>query len=235
MGTTPFLLDKQPWNPDKGRLRTECEVVRAGMLSYWKVLVHRPLTNWIATRHPGLSEGSPPSSTLIRLMPHCSRGYIRWRRYDWTQTENNLRKSSFTEEVSRRYTWKTGGLEKYKKWWKARMKSASWDLVPGIDAVARAANATRFEWEDGSRPFHCRWPKFYQKVIREGLEVHFLSKKPHFKRPQATHRSPDLMNRMRDKLDKVRRRRYIAPDFVSSLTSLLLCCTERFGRHQDGL
>jgi hypothetical protein len=46
--------------------------------------------------------------------------------------------------------WKDEGLKACKTWWKTRMKVASWDLIPGIDAVARAANATWFEWDDGS-------------------------------------------------------------------------------------
>jgi hypothetical protein len=111
-------------------------------------------------------------------------------------------------------------------WWKERMKIASWDLIPGIDAVARAANASWFEWDDGSRPFHWRWPEFYQKVIRDGLKVHFTAKKPQFKRPQAENKCPKMMQKMREKLDKVRKRRYIpAPGFVlSSLTCPFLLC-----------
>lgn len=77
------------------------------------------------------------------------------------------------------------------------MKVASWDLVPGIDVVARAANASWFEWDDGSQPFHWRWPKFYQQVIRDGLKVHFRSKTPAFKRPQAGNKSVEMMNKMR--------------------------------------
>jgi hypothetical protein len=89
--------------------------------------------------------------------------------------------------------WEKDGLEAYKKWWHAQMKSASWDLIPGIDAVARAANATWFEWDDGSLPFHWRWPEFHQSIICDGLKVYFLSKKPAFKRAQAANKSPDMM------------------------------------------
>jgi hypothetical protein len=115
--------------------------------------------------------------------------------------------------------WRENGLQTYNAWWKHIMKIASWDLVPGIDAIARAANATWFEWEDSSRPFHWRWPEFYLKVIRDGLKVHFISKKPAFKRPQAATGCSKMRSRMKAKLDKVRKRRYIAPGFVSSLTS----------------
>jgi hypothetical protein len=125
----------------------------------------------------------------------------------------------FTGVVTRRYMWLKDGLKTYTTWWKSRMKVASWDLIPGIDAVARAANATWFDWDDGSRPFHWRWPAFYQKVIRDGLEVHFVSQKPSFKRPQADTKCSKMREKMQAKLNKVRRRRYIAPGFVSSLTS----------------
>jgi hypothetical protein len=99
------------------------------------------------------------------------------------------------------------------------MKLASWDLIPGIDVVACSANATWFEWHDGSQPFHWRWPTIYQQVIRDGLKVHFVSNKPSFKRPQAETKCPKMREQMRKKLDKVRRCRCIAPGFVSSLTS----------------
>jgi hypothetical protein len=188
------------------------------MLGYWKRLVCRSLTNWINTRHPRLGKSLPSVNTLVREMSHQGRGYVRWRRYGWKQGQPLL-KTAFTGEKTRCYTWKTGGLQAYKNWWQDRMKAGSWDLVPGIDAVARAANATWFEWEDGSRPFHWRWPEFYQKLIRDGLEVHFISNKPEFKRPQAGTKNPVMLERMRRKLDKVHKQRYIAPGFVSSLTS----------------
>jgi hypothetical protein len=93
----------------------------------------------------------------------------------------------------------------------------------GLDSRDRCDRQSRelklVRMEDGSRPFHWRWPEFYQQVIRDGLQVHFRSEKPTFKRPQAANKSSEMMNQMKEKLDKVRRRRYIAPGFVSSLTS----------------
>jgi hypothetical protein len=63
----------------------------------------------------------------------------------WKNSKNQKR------EVTLRYMWEEeGGLNSYKVWWKTRMKIASsWDLNPGIDAVAWAANAMWFEWDDG--------------------------------------------------------------------------------------
>jgi hypothetical protein len=214
------LFNKNPkWNAHKGRFRRACEVLRTGMLSYWKTLVRRSLVNWIALRYPSIDTGHSKKISLVKRMPPQGRGRVRWREYDWNPKVRERKFPSFTGEVTQKFMWEKEGLKAYSDWWHSRMKIASWDLIPGIDAVARAANASWFEWDDGSRPFHWRWPEFYQKIIRDGLQVHFKSTKPKFKRPQAGTKSPDMLKRMREKLDKVRKRRYIAPGFVSSLTS----------------
>ena len=214
------LFESNPkWSNDKDRFRSACCLLKGAMMRFWKSLVRRSLTNWIEERHPRVNKDSPPPHVLIRLMPDQGRGLVRWRRCNWDKKDGDRLSSEFTGEATRRHTWNVGGLEACRVWWKARMKAASWDLVPGIDAVARASNASWFEWDDGSRPFHWRWPEFYQKLIRDGVNVHFISEKPEFKRPQAENRNPGMMEKMRAKLDKVRKRRYIAPGFVSSLTS----------------
>jgi hypothetical protein len=153
--------------------------VRSGKNSHavlLKRLVRRSLTDWIGIRHPNVEKSEFRASAWVRFMPDRGRGYVRWRQYDWDQESNMSRKSKFTGLKTRRYTWEIDGLNSYKRWWRARMKTASWDLVPGIDAVARAANSSWFEWIDGSRPFRWRWPDFYQRVVRDGLKVHFISK-----------------------------------------------------------
>jgi hypothetical protein len=133
------------------------------MLSFWKVLVRRSLTNWIATRHPNIK--TPSVQVLVCKMPKQGRGHIRWRRYDWAQESNKLRSLKFTGEVTWRFTWAKEGLKIYKAWWQARMKAANWDLVPGINAVARGANSSWFEWDDGSRPLHRRvGPRFIRRL-----------------------------------------------------------------------
>jgi hypothetical protein len=99
------------------------------------------------------------------------------------------------------------------------MSNAGIDLVPGGDAVARAANSSWFKWEDGSRPFHWRWPEFYQQVIQDGLKVHFTSAKPSYKKSQKGTRDKATRAKIIRKLEKVRARRHIGPGFVTSLTS----------------
>jgi hypothetical protein len=59
----------------------------------------------------------------------------------------------------------TRGLIGYREWWKARATACTRDLVAGIEAIERAWRATSWNWEDGSRPFHWRWPQEYQDEI----------------------------------------------------------------------
>jgi hypothetical protein len=66
------LFDASPkWAAQKGRFRAACKVLRGGMLAYWKVLVQRSLTNWLALRHPELqSNGSTTKRhLLVQTMP----------------------------------------------------------------------------------------------------------------------------------------------------------------------
>ena len=117
------------------------------------------------------------------------------------------------------YVWSEKGRVTYARWCHERMSESGIDLVPGSDAVARAANSTWFEWDHGSRPFHWRWPEFYQRVIRDGLKVHFSSEKPRYKKAQKGTKDSGTRAKIIKKLNKVRTRRYIAPGFVTSLTS----------------
>jgi hypothetical protein len=49
--------------------------------------------------------------------------------------------------------WSAGGRAACSKWWHVRMSESCIDLMPGSDAVARAANSNWFKWDDGSRHF----------------------------------------------------------------------------------
>ena len=45
------------------------------------------------------------------------------------------------------------------------------DIVAGRDAIERAENSIFWKWKCGSRPFFWRWPLFYCKRIRDGVEI----------------------------------------------------------------
>ena len=118
------------------------------------------------------------------------------------------------------YSWSSSGRVSYLGWYQARKYRRLDDWEACIDAMTRAANASWWEWQDGSRPFHWRWPEWYKKTIRDGLEVHINSTaKPKYTSPQRRESDSTLREQIKKKLEKVRARRYIAGGFVSSLTS----------------
>ena len=177
------------WLENKEKFKKACKLLKQSMLRWWKRTVTASLNVWVDCQYPHLRED------------FCEFGVVERR------------------DADAHFTWAKNGRSIYVKWRHARMTDACMDLVPGADAVARAANSTWFEWDDGSRPFHWRWPAFYQRVIRDGLKVHFVSTKPQYKKPQKGTKDPATRAKIIKKLKKVRTRRYIAPGFVTSLTS----------------
>jgi hypothetical protein len=67
------------------------------------------------------------------------------------------------------------------------------------------------------RPFHWRWPTFYQGVIRDGLEVHFQSTPPKYGRAQRDIKDEEVKAKVMAKLTKVREQGYISPGMAESL------------------
>jgi hypothetical protein len=188
------------WLDDKKSFTKACKFLKSRMLLWWKKTVTRSLNNWIDCRYPHIREDFYESGQVVKL----EREKYKWKKY---------------KKSTPHYTWTKKGRATYTKWCHVRMAESCVDLVPGSDAVARAADSTWFEWDDGSRPFHWRWPGFYQRVIRDGLKVHFCSVKPRYKKSQKGTKDAAMRAKMIKKLKKVRTRRYIAPGFVTSLTS----------------
>ena len=117
------------------------------------------------------------------------------------------------------YKWTVKGRTKYCRWHKDHTTTLKVDIEAGRDAIGRATQATWWEWDGGSRPFFWRWPSWYQSIIRDGLPVHFLGKTPLYTTPQSDTKDERLKEMMVKKLQKARRRGYIAPWLVLSLTS----------------
>lgn len=92
------------------------------------------------------------------------------------------------------------------------------DLAAAADAIRRGANSTWWEWDDGSRPFHWRWPKEYQTTIRDGLPV-YVSPGEETIAPQGDTMDPTQKAAMIKKLRKVRERGYITKAEITSLTN----------------
>ena len=89
--------------------------------------------------------------------------------------------------------------------------AAKRDKEAGCELITRAANSTWSEWKDGSRPFFWRWPYHYQAQIRDDIHLWCHGTLPKWRVPQRHEPDPDLRERMRLKLLKVRLLRYIIP------------------------
>jgi hypothetical protein len=64
------------------------------------------------------------------------------------------------------YSWTKDGRAQYKTWWTDRLVKTYVDVVPpASDAIARAANTSWWNWDNGSTPFHWIWPSHYQHII----------------------------------------------------------------------
>ena len=93
------------------------------------------------------------------------------------------------------------------------------DLLAAREAIHRATLASWWEWDGGSRPFHWRWPRFYQPTIRDGLKVHFLSRAPVYQTPQPDTKDPAVKTTVKRKLSKIRERAYLVAAFVVSFVT----------------
>jgi hypothetical protein len=188
---TPWVLE------ERTRLRWVIILLRARMLKWWNRRVARSFLAWVRREHPELEEAGGDELAVVRL----DGGH-----YGWTSGDGGADT--------------LGGILVYQRWWKNRTMLAHADLGPGADAVRRAAQSSWWNWDDGSRPFHWRWPRWYQHIIRDGLKVHFQGKKPTYRKAQRCLSDEDTRRKMVEKLRDVRDRRYITPSFVKSLTSV---------------
>ncbi|KAG7340358.1 hypothetical protein IV203_023901 [Nitzschia inconspicua] len=111
------------------------------------------------------------------------------------------------------------GRSSYVSWYRGRWGLRPHDMEAGRDAICRAWKSTWWEWDDGSRPFYWRWPEWYRDVMRDGMRVHFPCETPRHTVPQRDTSDLQVKKQMIAKLDKVRRRRYVTPGHVVSLTS----------------
>ena len=93
------------------------------------------------------------------------------------------------------------------------------DLVVGTDALKRLAFASWWSWDIGSTLFYWRWPKRYQKSIRDGTKL-FVKREqlPRYFKRQMWPSDPKQKEQMAAKIGKVRDRGYILPGKVNSLT-----------------
>jgi hypothetical protein len=192
-----FLSDGMtPWVVTyQTKLREAMWLLQRRMLLWWQRNMTITFLRWAHGRYPGLSHlDSKFERTVI----------LKNNRYVWAPDS------------------KTDRRDGYRKWWKQHFLLAGEDLHPAADVIGRAAGASWWGWDDSSRLFHWGWPRWYCRVIRDGLPVHFRGQKPTYRKPQRDANDGVTSDRMRKKLSAVKERRYIRPGFVKSLTSYFL-------------
>ena len=102
---------------------------------------------------------------------------------------------------------------------KPRGHSIYRDLSVGRDAIERLCNSSFWNWDDGSTPLFWRWPRRYQKIMRDGSKQ-FVRRQhlPHYFRRQRWPEDPGHCAACEKKIAKVRDRRYVCKGEVVSLT-----------------
>ena len=186
--------DKATIEDEHRKVEGAMETLRSKLFIWkWKRRVIKEFNNWITD--------GPNESGFLWLKAEYEPGKI-------TKTKSFYR-----------YRWKGEGQLEYRKWHDSRKKQRLKDYEAGVDAIQRACLSTWWEWSDGSRPFHWRWPKWYRTTIRDGLNVHLSGKAPVYTKKQSDEKNPIVKEKVKEKLTKVRARRYIAKGYVVSLTS----------------
>ena len=188
-----YLSSATGWDTSTDKVKNALDVIRDFGLRWWKRKLTGGFARWSTTRQP-----------------------------KWRQKGNGLRSSLVAGKSGahgRTYHWDKEGLASYRKWWRWRHRAQRRNREAGLDAISRAANSSWFGWDDGSAPFFWRWPKEYQRTMRDGLKVWLRDEGPRNKRGQRPERDAAVKAKMKEKLMKVRDRRYICPGKVDSLTN----------------
>jgi hypothetical protein len=167
-------------------------------LRHWRHQLIIGFSRWRRENVP-LQAHHPTPSLMVRVHRELSAGVVRavylWtakgRRFYTLQWDITLR--------STREGWATSGA--------------------GLDALRRCANASWFEWLEGSAPIYWNWPRMYQKEVRDGQQHFFMGLfGPPWLRPQRSIREADQHEMMRAKVVKVRKLDYITTGPVRSGT-----------------
>ncbi len=125
-------------------------------------------------------------------------------------------------EVRHMCEWTAKGRLSYNKQWVLLRRSEEGvaTVEAGYDTIQWCANASWFEWLDGSAPLFWNWPPEYQKEVRDG-QPHYLTGLfgPPYLRPQSKHKDPAKQELVRAKVVEVRRLEYIKAGKIESGTS----------------
>ena len=167
--------------------------------------------------YEGFSRLAPPTSRVSR----CGSRLNGLRCGSYTTVRQPARRRGGRARC--KYQWADRGRAVYCAWWEERDARHYKDLERARDAIRRLSNSDWWDWSDGSAPAHWKWPEWYQEIIRDGLPIWFKEAPRQWRRPQSAGKNKVEHAQMREKLDKVRNRRYVQGGTVHSLTSFLRC------------
>ncbi len=200
------------------RWRWALTKIRAGVLRYWRKQMTQKCVAHIGRGANARASASPASwvcrvcrSTGKRKREEddaCPKEY----RYEWRSGRRKGKGRAGT----------AGGKQCYKTAWEAsRVKYGKAELaLAGRDCMTRTANSLWWGWTEGSSLMWFTWPRSHWKWAREGQPHFLVGELPRFRKPQRPARTPEMMEKMKVKVNKVRRRRYIDTGEVTSLTHM---------------
>ena len=88
--------------------------------------------------------------------------------------------------------------------------------------MKRIADCSCWECDVGSSLFFCKWPQIYQAWSQEGQPHYAIDNSPQFLRPQDPAKTEEDCTKMKNKVEKVRKRMYIEPGIVLILTHIFM-------------
>jgi hypothetical protein len=175
-------------------------VVRDWLLTFWKRNVSMSLVTHLRTKRRQSSEKS---------------------------VRSRVEKKKLVLFTGTQYKWLKNGKSNYRNWWvkSGQIADVRKDRVAGLDCIQRAAEATWWEWQAGSRPFFWRWKapllhRDYSDQMRDGTKVlHDPEKLPSFRYRQRKPNDPSAHVKIKSKLEKFIKRKYLVDQFIESLIS----------------
>ena len=150
------------------------------------------------------------------LLPTAMPNIIPRIQQNWVDALEVLREKFFHRIWVRRL------VRSFWTWVRSKSSSMCYELesvIVAADAISRAKGCTWWEWVDGSSLFFWRWPEDYQRVARDGLLPWLKAGHSDWKHKQAPPKDSTEAEKVRQKLQNIRKKRYVAPGKVTSFMS----------------
>jgi hypothetical protein len=245
----PFLLSTPPrlLASLAAVIANELQLTRERETREPKTIVEKPATSGSPTEFPdqnedegfGREQAAKNDDADIAVMDWDSRALAPWHndpafRQRLASFESQVGKNPLTVIRGRMLArWRRNvfrslstfmTLTFHPKWWERPDNCdtfGEWDLSTSAarDCLTRAAGASWWDWDAGSRLFFWRWPVESRKWARDGHPMyHDPALLTRYRRRQPDESDVEVRDQVRQKLDKFRARGYVGPGTVESLT-----------------